>query len=154
MHICLSWVSWFTRECVYFLTDPNSSPRTNSRVSGLTGEKVPNTDHNGPLQPGTAETTNVPFFQNCPEFINKQIKHPPSSSRRIAHVTGSPSALLTQLSSAAILKSQPEQGKNSLPFVHGHFPSAGNEGESFRLKTRHESATTLTFKIEGWQNPF
>lgn len=154
MHICLSWVSCFTRECVYFLTDPNSSPRTNSRVSGLTGEKVPNTDHNGPLQPGTAETTNVPFFQNCPEFINKQIKHPPSSSRRIAHVTGSPSALLTQLSSAAILKSQPEQGKNSLPFVHGHFPSAGNEGESFRLKTRHESATTLTFKIEGWQNPF
>lgn len=54
MHIRLSWVSWFTRECVHFLTDPYSSPRTNSRLSGLTGEKVPN---NGPLQPGTVETT-------------------------------------------------------------------------------------------------
>lgn len=42
---------------MHFLTDPYSSPRTNSGVSGLTGEKVPNTDHNGPLQPGTAETT-------------------------------------------------------------------------------------------------
>lgn len=98
--------------------------------------------------------SNVPFFQNCPEFISKQIKHPPSSFRRIARVTRSLSALLMQLSSAAILKSQPEQGKNSLPFVHGHFLNAGNEGESFRLKTQHKSATTLTFKIEGWQNPF